>query len=293
MSVVLDGGVFCGQAESVPAHGMEHVEAAHALYAGHHVADSVIAHVAHVHGAGGIGQHLECVIFWFCGIYFGLEDARFGPALLPFGFDFLWVVFGHAIDFLCYCRAIGRARFGKAGATKPYDFRPAFLMLRGFAEDFFAGTERRPRRSAAATLARILRAAASPAFTCRATFFLAAAVSIEKPFSGSGAWSFRPAKSQRAATLRRSSPGSSMGVSARKARPARPSGGRALNRGCIRKRRKASAPILPLPMCSWRSTRPPRGIFESLTWKTGMRSRPMARSISSSVEARPFWLLMS
>src|SRR5882762_1282657 len=113
MSVVLDGGVFCGQAESVPTHRVQDVEAAHALYASHHVADSVIAHVAHVHGAGGVGQHLEGVIFWFCGIYLSLEDARLGPAVLPFGFDFLWVVFGHAIDFLCYCRAIERARFGK------------------------------------------------------------------------------------------------------------------------------------------------------------------------------------
>src|SRR6266853_692765 len=100
MSVVLDGGVFRGQAESVPTHGMQHVEAAHALYAGHHVADGVIAHVAHVHSAGGIRQHLEGVIFGFCGIDFSLKDAGFGPALLPFGFDFLWVVFGHAIDFL-------------------------------------------------------------------------------------------------------------------------------------------------------------------------------------------------
>jgi len=113
MGVVLDGGVFGGQAEGIPAHGVQHIETAHALYAGHHVADGVIAHVAHVHGAGGIRQHLEGVIFGFGGIYFGFEDARFGPALLPFGFDFLWVVIGHAIAFLCYCRAIESAHFGK------------------------------------------------------------------------------------------------------------------------------------------------------------------------------------
>src|SRR5258708_1435547 len=71
MRVVLDGGVFGGQAESVPAHGVQDVETAHALYAGHYVADGVIAHVAHVHGAGGIRQHLEGVIFRFSGIYFG------------------------------------------------------------------------------------------------------------------------------------------------------------------------------------------------------------------------------
>ena len=42
-------------------------------------------------------------------------------------------------------------------------------------------------------------------------------------------------------------------------------GGLALSRGCVRMRRKASAPILPLPMCSWRSTRPPSGTLESFT----------------------------
>src|SRR5260370_41830281 len=100
-------------------------------------------------------------------------------------------------------------------------------MLLGFAEDFFAGLERRPLRSAAATVARILRSLAwlalFSAFTCRATFFFAAAVSIEKPFSASGAWSFRPAKSQSAATLRREVPGAAIGGSAGRARPAQPS----------------------------------------------------------------------
>src|ERR1700722_14393007 len=57
MHVVLDGGVFGGQAEGVPAHGMEDVEAAHALDARDDVADGVIAHVPHVHGAEGIRQH--------------------------------------------------------------------------------------------------------------------------------------------------------------------------------------------------------------------------------------------
>src|ERR1700730_3043187 len=94
--VVLDGGVFGGQAEGIPAHGMQHIETAHTLYAGHHVADGVIAHVAHVHRARGIGQHLQRVILGLSGIYFRFEDARLGPALLPLSFDFLWVVFRHA-----------------------------------------------------------------------------------------------------------------------------------------------------------------------------------------------------
>ena len=42
------GRVLRGQPEGVPAHGMEHVEAPHTFVAGHHVADGVVAHVAHV-----------------------------------------------------------------------------------------------------------------------------------------------------------------------------------------------------------------------------------------------------
>jgi len=48
-----------GRPKASQPHGVQNVEAAHALYAGHHIADGVIAHVAHVHGAGGIRQHLE------------------------------------------------------------------------------------------------------------------------------------------------------------------------------------------------------------------------------------------
>src|ERR1700682_4306260 len=96
MRFVLDSGVFGGQAESASPHGVQDVETAHALYASNHVANGVIAHVAHVHGAGGIGQHLQRVIFGLGGISLCVEDARFGPALLPFGLDLLWVVFGHA-----------------------------------------------------------------------------------------------------------------------------------------------------------------------------------------------------
>ena len=96
MRVVLDGGVFGGEAEGVPTHGMEDVEAAHALDAGDDVADGVVAHVAHVHGAGGVGQHFEDVVFGLRGVSFGFEDAGFGPALLPLGFDFLWVIVRHA-----------------------------------------------------------------------------------------------------------------------------------------------------------------------------------------------------
>ncbi len=65
-SVVLDGGVFRGQAEGIPAHGMKHVVAVHPHVAGEGVANGVVAHVSHVQRARGIGQHFEHVVFLFC-----------------------------------------------------------------------------------------------------------------------------------------------------------------------------------------------------------------------------------
>ncbi len=60
--VVLERGVFSRQPEGVPAHGMQHVVAAHPHVPGQRVADGVVAHVAHVQLAAGIGQHLQHVV---------------------------------------------------------------------------------------------------------------------------------------------------------------------------------------------------------------------------------------
>ena len=62
---VFHGGVFSGQAKGVPAHGHEHVVALHAQLAGQHVVDGVVAHVAHVQLAAGVGQHGASIILWF------------------------------------------------------------------------------------------------------------------------------------------------------------------------------------------------------------------------------------
>ena len=56
-------GVLGRQAERVPAHRMQHVEALRALVARDHVAERVVAHVAHVDAARRIGEHLEHVVF--------------------------------------------------------------------------------------------------------------------------------------------------------------------------------------------------------------------------------------
>ncbi len=92
--LVLDGGVFGGQAEGVPAHGMEHVVALHPHVAGEGVADGVVADVSHVESAGGIGQHLEDVVLLARGGGWlgGIEREVGGPAVGPLLFDGLGVV---------------------------------------------------------------------------------------------------------------------------------------------------------------------------------------------------------
>ena len=59
----LDRGVLGGQSERVPAHGVLDVVAAHPHIARQRIADRIIAHVAHMQAAAGIGQHLDDVIF--------------------------------------------------------------------------------------------------------------------------------------------------------------------------------------------------------------------------------------
>ena len=61
---VLDGGVLGRQAEGVPAHGLQDVAALHALVAGDHVTDGVVAHMPHVQPPAGIGKHGEAVVFF-------------------------------------------------------------------------------------------------------------------------------------------------------------------------------------------------------------------------------------
>ena len=48
MGTMLDGRVLCGEPERIPTEWMEHVVPAHPLGARHHVADDVVADVAHV-----------------------------------------------------------------------------------------------------------------------------------------------------------------------------------------------------------------------------------------------------
>jgi hypothetical protein len=62
IDAALHGGVLGGQAEGVPAHGMEDREAPGPLEPGDHVAQRVVAHVAHVQTPRRIGEHLQHVV---------------------------------------------------------------------------------------------------------------------------------------------------------------------------------------------------------------------------------------
>jgi len=84
--LVLDGGVFRRHAESVPAHGLEHVEALHLVKAGKHVADGVVAHVAHVQLPGGIGEHGQAVVLGLGEVCHGPGGLGLNPVLLGGGF---------------------------------------------------------------------------------------------------------------------------------------------------------------------------------------------------------------
>ena len=68
---VFQGGVFGRQTKGVPTHGHQHVVALHAQVAREHVVDGVVAHMAHVQLAAGVGQHGAGVV-----LALGLQVGR-------------------------------------------------------------------------------------------------------------------------------------------------------------------------------------------------------------------------
>ena len=99
IAIVVDGGVFRGKAERVPAHGVQNVVASHPFVTRQRVADRVVADVADVQAAAWIGQHFKHIIFGARGIRIGL--VKIGvvlPALMPLQLDLVMVVrdFGHS-----------------------------------------------------------------------------------------------------------------------------------------------------------------------------------------------------
>ena len=65
-----------------------------------------------------------------------------------------------------------------------------------------------------------------------------------------------------------------------------------LNRPSLTIWRKASFPILPLPMCSWRSTRELRSVFESFRWKARICFSPISEPTSRIAASQPLGVRM-
>ena len=80
----LNGGVFGRETQSVPPHRMKNGVAAHRAVAADGVTHRVVAGVAHVQVARGIGKHHQAIVGGFiAGVVQGLEDGLPLPDLLP------------------------------------------------------------------------------------------------------------------------------------------------------------------------------------------------------------------
>ena len=88
-----DRGLFRRLAETVPADGMQHVEALQALEPRERITDGIVAHVSHVQETRRVRQHLEAVEFLARIVGFRLKSAGISPALLPLTFDLFRKVF--------------------------------------------------------------------------------------------------------------------------------------------------------------------------------------------------------
>jgi len=97
MNFVLDGGVFRGQAESVPAHRMQNIESSHALVAGDDIANSVIADMADMDFAGRVGEHLQQIIFLFVFVFRDFKSFFLFPLCLPLFFNLLRFVLHYLV----------------------------------------------------------------------------------------------------------------------------------------------------------------------------------------------------
>ena len=96
VDALLHGRVLGRHAERVPAHRVQHVEAARPLVARHHVAHRVVAHMPHMDAPGRVGEHLEHVVFRAVRVGRDDEGSALLPHRLPAGFALFDVVaFGH------------------------------------------------------------------------------------------------------------------------------------------------------------------------------------------------------
>ena len=92
MNLSLHRGVLGRQAEGVPTHRVQDVEALGHFVAGHHVTHGVVADMAHMDAPRRIGEHLQHVVFRLVARRPGSEAIGLGPSLLPLGLGLFDVV---------------------------------------------------------------------------------------------------------------------------------------------------------------------------------------------------------
>ena len=117
--LVLDRRVLGRQAECIPTHRLQHVVPGHALVAADHVADGVVAHVAHVQRTGRIRQHRQAVVLGLVGSLVDLEGARTVPERLGGGLHGAGIV-GRGVfrdDGHCGSRWLRQSRLGYRSAA--------------------------------------------------------------------------------------------------------------------------------------------------------------------------------
>ena len=97
MDAALARRVLRRQAERVPAHRMQHGEPARPLVARHHVAQRIVAHMAHVDVPAGVREHLQHVVFRLVvRRHVGdAETAALRPGALPARFGLAEVIARH------------------------------------------------------------------------------------------------------------------------------------------------------------------------------------------------------
>ncbi|MCY1533114.1 hypothetical protein D9M68_684260 [compost metagenome] len=112
---VLQRRVLGRQAEGVPAHGHQHVVAAHAQVAREHVVDRVVAHVAHVQLAARVRQHRAGVVLLAARVLGDTVDIGGAPLRLGSGLDVAGFVAGvHDISAGPGSTAAGKADYRRA-----------------------------------------------------------------------------------------------------------------------------------------------------------------------------------
>ena len=100
--VVLDCRVLGGQAERIPTHRLQDILAEHALIAADHIADGVVAHMAHMQRSRWVWEHRQAIEFRLRGIFLRHERLVVVPELLRGGF--------HRLEFVgCVHRGLDRA----------------------------------------------------------------------------------------------------------------------------------------------------------------------------------------